>query len=147
MRENLFHVNKENWDGNTPSNCPKVPDTKFKGRERKSPSRGIIQECAPPERCPCAPKLAERSHEETLHQERCAGRAPWDFAKNIHKLKNADKATFHALVEARILQTIPAWQVSKVNSKRGVILEAPRDKKKVHVVYTDGHLSSQKMRS
>ena len=30
--------------------------------ERKGPSRGIIQKCAPHERSPCAPKFEERSH-------------------------------------------------------------------------------------
>ena len=50
-------------------------------RERKGPSRGIIQKCEPHERSPCAPKFGERSHEETLHQERCARRAAWDLAK------------------------------------------------------------------
>ena len=29
-------------------------------------------------------------------------------------------------------ETIPAWQLVKVKSKRGTILEAQRDKKKVH---------------
>ena len=49
----------------------------IKIRERKGPSRGIIQECAPHERSP----FGERPHEETLHQERCARKAAWDFAK------------------------------------------------------------------
>ena len=66
----------------------------IKIRERKGPSRGIIPKCEPHERSPCAPKFEERSHEETVHQERCARRVAWDLAKNIHKLKNADKATF-----------------------------------------------------
>ena len=30
------------------------------------------------------------------------------------------------------LETIPAWQLEKVKSKKEVILEAQRDKKKVH---------------
>ena len=40
---------------------------RIKIRERKGPSRGIIQKCAPHERRPCAPKFEDRSHEETLH--------------------------------------------------------------------------------
>ena len=63
--------------------------------ERKSPSRGTIQKCEPHERSPCPPKFGERSHEETLHQERCARRVASDLAKKIYKLKNADKATFY----------------------------------------------------
>ena len=35
----------------------------------------------PQERSPCAPKLEETSHEETLHQERCARRVAWNLAK------------------------------------------------------------------
>ena len=69
-----------------------------KNRERKGPSRGIIQKCEPHERSPCAPRFEERSQEETLHQERRARRAAWDLAKNIDKLKNAEKATFDILL-------------------------------------------------
>ena len=61
----------------------------IKIRERKGPSRGIIQKSAPHERCLCAPKFEERSHEETLHQERCARKSAWDLAKNNEMLKNA----------------------------------------------------------
>ena len=68
-------------------------------RERKGPSRGIIQKCAPHARSPCAPKFRERSHEETLHQERCARKAAWDLARNIYKLKNLDKTTFCTPIE------------------------------------------------
>ena len=51
-------------------------------RERIScPSRGIIQKCEPHERSSCAPQFGKRSHEETLHQERCARKAAWDLAK------------------------------------------------------------------
>ena len=78
----------------------------IKNRERKGPSRGIIQKCAPHERSPCAPKFEERSHEETLHQERCARKAAWDFAKkNIYKLKNSDKATFYIPGEVKGMST------------------------------------------
>ena len=50
--------------------------------------------CAPHERSPCAPKVEERSHEETMHQGRCARKSAWDLAKNNKMLKNADKTTF-----------------------------------------------------
>ena len=66
----------------------------IKNRERNGPSRGIIHKCEPHERSPCAPKFEDRSHEETLHQERCTRRAAWEMSKNIYKLKNSDKATF-----------------------------------------------------
>ena len=35
--------------------------------------------------------------------------------------------------ELKKLETIPAWNVEQVKSKKEVILEAQRDKKKVHV--------------
>ena len=51
---------------------------------KKSGKKGSIarnfQKCAPHERSPCAPKFGERSHEETLHQERCVRKAAWDLA-------------------------------------------------------------------
>ena len=51
----------------------------IKIRERKGPSRGIIQKWAPHERRPCPPKFAERSHEDTLHQGGCTRKAAWDL--------------------------------------------------------------------
>ena len=50
----------------------------IKIREREG---GFIQKCEPHERSPCAPKFGEISHEEALHQERCARRVAWDLAK------------------------------------------------------------------
>ena len=64
---------------------------RIKIREREG---GFIQTCEPHERSPCAPKFGEISHEEALHQERCARRVAWDLAKSTYKLKNSDKATF-----------------------------------------------------
>ena len=75
----------------------------IKIRERKVPSRGIIQKCAPHERSPCAPKFEKISHEETLIQERCARKAAWDLAKNIHKLKNSDKTMFYVRGEVKAM--------------------------------------------
>ena len=70
-------------------------------RERKGPLRGIIPKCEPHERSPCSPKFGEISHEDTLHQERCARKVAVDSAKLFHKLKNADKTTFYSSIEAR----------------------------------------------
>ena len=36
--------------------------------------------------------------------------------------------------ECKKLETIPAWQLDKVKSKKEIVLEAQRDKKKVHFV-------------
>ena len=73
----------------------------IKIRERKGPSRGVIQKCEPHERNPCAPRFEERTQEETLHQERGARKVAWNLAKNVYKLKNTDTATFYSPIEAR----------------------------------------------
>ena len=73
----------------------------IKIRERKGPSRGVIQKFEPHERNLCAPRFEERTQDETLHQEKCARRVAWDFAKSVHKLTNTNKATLYSLIEAR----------------------------------------------
>ena len=55
----------------------------IKIRERKGPSKAIIQKCEPHERSPCAPKFEEKSYEETLTHEQCARKAAWDLAKKL----------------------------------------------------------------
>ena len=68
----------------------------MKIRERRGPSQGVIQRSDPHERRPCAPKIEDRPDEETLKQERCARRDVPKMARNVHKLKEKDKATFHS---------------------------------------------------
>ena len=48
---------------------------------------------------PYAVKFEDRSHEETERQQRCALSKAWDLAKNIHKLKEKDMATFYSPAE------------------------------------------------
>ena len=43
------------------------------------------------------------------------------------------------------LEKMPTWQLDKVKSKRDVILEAQKEKKKSPPCYMDGHLSSRKL--
>ena len=105
IRETLFCVSQECWDRDAPSSSPKGTWHQIKIRERKGPSRGVIQKCAPHGRSPCAPKFEDRSHEETLTQERCARKSAWDLAKNIYKLKNSDKATFYVVSEVKGMST------------------------------------------
>ena len=52
-------------------------------RERKGPSRGVIQKGEPHERNPCAPMLEERKSEATSRQEECARKAAGDLARKI----------------------------------------------------------------
>ena len=47
--------------------------------------------------------LGKGSHEETLHQERCARKTAWDLAKNIYKLKHADKTTLKTPTKAKVM--------------------------------------------
>ena len=97
-----FYVNREDWDRDTPSISSKEPGTKSKfgkdrvHREELSKSVNLMSVVL---------KFEETSHEETLHQERCARRAAWDLANNTHKRKSADKATFDTPIEARVMQT------------------------------------------
>ena len=46
--------------------------------------------------------------------------------------------------ERKKLETIPAWQLEEVKSNKEIILEAQRDKKKVHICFVDGQMSPQK---
>ena len=97
--KNLFHVNREDWDQTTPSNSPKAPGTKVKfgkGRVYREELSKSVRTMS----VVVAPKFEERSHEETLHPEGCARKAAWDLAKNIHQLKNCDKATCYAPIDA-----------------------------------------------
>ena len=55
------------------------------------------------ERSPCAPKFGERTHDVTLHQERCARKAAWELEKHIYKLKNSDKAMFYTPIEVKVM--------------------------------------------
>ena len=96
IRENLFYVNLENWEQNTPSHSPKALGTKLKILERTGPSRGIIHKCAPHERSPRAPEF-----QETLHQERCAREAAWDLAKTFTCSRMRTTLRFHVLGEVK----------------------------------------------
>ena len=63
-------------------------------QERKTSSQGVIQHTGSYQRSLYAPKLEDRSEEETLKQERCFRRDVWEMEKRILKLKEKDKATF-----------------------------------------------------
>ena len=97
IRGSLFYVNKENWYQSTPSNSRTWHQIKI--RERKGPSRGIIKKCAPHERCPCAPNSEDRSHEEILHQEKCAFKTARDWRKIIASSRIRTKLRFTLLLK------------------------------------------------
>ena len=89
-------------------------------RERKGPSRRVIEKCEPHERSPCAPRFEERSHEEPSKQESWAHKAAWDLATNIHKFKNKNRASFCRPVEIR---GIPA-PISKSPEEREFVVDS-----------------------
>ena len=120
IQENLLYVNRENWDQNTPSTSPRARRTKSKFGEERVHREELHPKCAPHERSPCPPKLEERSHEETLHHERCVRGVAWNLANNIYNLKNADKATRYTSVEARAM---PA-PTSKRPEEREVVVDS-----------------------
>ena len=62
-------------------------------RDRK-PSLGVIFPGDPHQRNPNAPKIEDRSQEETEWQERCARDAAWKMARCILKLKEKHETTF-----------------------------------------------------
>ena len=94
IRKSLFNVKKENWDQNTPSNSPRARGTKKIGKERVH-REALSQN----ERSPCAPIFGERSHEETLHQERRARRVAWDLAKIFTSSRMWTKLRFTLLLK------------------------------------------------
>ena len=72
-------------------------------QEKKGPSLGKIQVKNPHQRSPNAMTFEDRSHEETERQQRCARSKAWNLAKNMYKLKENDKATFHLPAEEWVL--------------------------------------------
>ena len=76
--------------------------------------------CALRERSPCAPKIAERSQEDTLQQERCACKVAENLAKMFEKVMNLDKATFYPPVEAR---AVPA-PTSQMREEREFVVDS-----------------------
>ena len=65
----------------------------IKIRERKGPSRGIIQKCEPHERSLCAPKFEQRPHEEeTLHKERCAPQSSMGFGEKYSQAQECGQS-------------------------------------------------------
>ena len=73
-------------------------------REKEGLSLGKIQVKNPHQRSPYALECEDQSQEETERQQRCARSKAWNLAKNIHKLKEKDKATFYSPAEEWVLK-------------------------------------------
>ena len=69
----------------------------------QNPSLGYISPEEPHERSSNAPKLEDRSQEETEWQEQGAREAAWKLARSVLKLKEHEKATFFSPSENRCL--------------------------------------------
>ena len=72
-------------------------------RENEGPSLNKIQVKRPHQRSPYVVKFEDRSQEETEWQEQGAREAAWKLAKNICKLKESEKATFHSSSDEWVL--------------------------------------------
>ena len=69
----------------------------------QNPSLGYICPGEPHHRSPNAPKLVDRSQEETEWQEQGAREAAWKLAKSLLNLKEQERATFFSPSEKRCL--------------------------------------------
>ena len=85
----------------------RVKFTKVVARHAKirhqNPSFGYICPDEPHQRSPNAPKVEDRSQEETELQEQEVREAAWKLAKNVLKLKEQERATFFSFSENRCL--------------------------------------------
>ena len=84
----------------------------------QNPLLGMICPGGPHQRNPNAPKLEDRSWEETEWQERCAREAAWKLAKNILKSREKDKTAFFSPSENRCL---PAPSTLKPEEREFVV--------------------------
>ena len=87
-------------------------------REKKGPTLGKIHVKNPHLRSPYAIKCEDRSHDETARQLRCAQSKAWNLAKNIHKLKESDKAAFYFPAEEWVL---PAASTKEMEEREFVV--------------------------
>ena len=80
---------RKSSDIRKPIRCVKFTKTVVRHADirDKNPSLGMICPGEPHQRTPNAPKIEDRSQEETEWQERCAREAAWRLAKNILKFK------------------------------------------------------------
>ena len=98
-------------------------------REKKGPSLEKIQVKILHQRSPYALKFEDQSHEEeTERQQRCARSEAWNLAKNIHKVKEKDKTTFHSPAEEWVTSCCGMHMFSKrdLNSAELETMRTPR---------------------
>ena len=90
----------------------------------KNPSLGYICPGEPHERSTNAPKLEDRSQDETEWQEQGAREAAWKLAKSVFKIKEHQRATFFSPSE------IGACLHQILNLRNENLLSTPYDQRK-----------------
>ena len=112
-----------------------------KTQERKGPSQGVMQKW---ERFPWAPKIEERTQDETLKQERCARREAWDLAKDVYKLKKEGQG--YALLPAPLRKkpeerelVIDSGAQMHMLTKKGHKLRRPGNTSKIQEPHNSGN--------
>ena len=95
----------------------------------QNPSLGLICPGDPHQRSPSAPKLEDRSQEETEWQEQGAREAAWKLATSVFKLKEHQRATFFSPPENRCLpaSTLPEEREFVVDSGASMHMISKKD--------------------
>ena len=91
----------------------------IKIRERKGPSRGVIQKCGPHERNPCAPEL-RKEHKTKPCNKSTRPQSGKGLGEKCVQAQKTDKASFYSPVEARAM---PA-PISKNPEARGFVVDS-----------------------
>ena len=86
---------RKSWNQFKGYGSPSLRYVKRVSRKRKDHRWEKINVKVLHQRSPYAMKFEDRSHEQTERQQRCARSKSWNFAKNIFKFKEKDKATFY----------------------------------------------------
>ena len=97
-----------------------------------------------------AESLQSKNHEDDIAGEGFTSVTHYNLVHKFIPMPQAMKipdAKAAVDKEWKKLETIPAWDLEKSRARREVILEAQRDKKKVHFATLMGQKSPQKMRS
>ena len=92
---------RKSSDIRKPIRCVRFTKTvvRYANIRDQNPSLGMICPGDPHQRDPNAPKLEDRSQEETEWQEQGAREAAWKLAQNILNLKETDNTAFFSLSE------------------------------------------------